>query len=83
MESLGNANNNTSVVGYCIFDSNHGNALVLNIKPLDINCAPSVGEEQVSKFENVFYAVRLTCLTAQSNKEYYVYIIQRPDKYIS
>ena len=31
---------------------------MLNIESLDIICAPSIGEEQVAKFEKLFYAVR-------------------------
>ena len=49
MDSLGNVNNDISVVGYWIFDSNYEKALVLNRASLDMMCAPSVGEEQASK----------------------------------
>ena len=41
MESLGNVNHASSVVGYWIFDSNYEKSLVLNRKSLDIICAPS------------------------------------------
>ena len=58
MGSIGNANNDISVVGYWIFDSNYEKALVLNRELLNIICALSVGEEQFTKFETVFYAVR-------------------------
>ena len=44
MDQLGNVNNDISVVGYCIFDSNYEKALVLNRKSLDMICAPSVVE---------------------------------------
>ena len=54
---IGNVNQDISVVGYWIFDPNYEKALVLNIKSLDIICAPYVGEEYVAKFETVFYAV--------------------------
>ena len=54
----GNVNNAISFVGYWIFDSSSEKELVLNRKSLDIICAPSVGEEQVAKFETVFYDVR-------------------------
>ena len=50
MESLGNVNHAISVVGYWIFDSNYKKSLVLNRESLDMICAPSVGEEQVSEF---------------------------------
>ena len=51
MYYLGNVNNYISVVGYWIFDSNNEKSLVLNIESLDMICAPSVGEEEVSVFE--------------------------------
>ena len=54
IDFLCNVNHAISVVGYWIFDSNHEKALVLNRESLDIICSPSVGEEQVSKFETVF-----------------------------
>ena len=47
-----------SVVGYWIFDSNYKRTLVINRESLDMICYPSVGEEQVAKFETVFTAVR-------------------------
>ena len=58
MDYLENENHAISVVGYWMFDLNYKRALVLNIESLDMICAPSVGEEQVSKFELVFNAVR-------------------------
>ena len=58
MDSLGNVNHAISVVGYWILDSNYEKSLVLNRASLDMICAPSVGEEQASKFESVFTAVR-------------------------
>ena len=58
MDSIGNVNHAISVVGNWIFDPNYERALVLNNASLDTICAPSVGEEQVSKFEKVYYAVR-------------------------
>ena len=48
MDSLGNFNHAISVVGYCIFDSNYEKALVLNRESLDIICAPSFNEKQVT-----------------------------------
>ena len=69
MYSLGNVNCAISVVGYWIFDSDYQRALVLNRESLDIICAPSVGEEQVSNFELLFTAVRYLCLDAQLKKE--------------
>ena len=43
---------------YQIFDSNYEIALALNRESLDIICAPSLVEEQVAKFETLFYSVR-------------------------
>ena len=51
MDSLVNVNHAISVVGSWIFESNYEKALVLNKAPLDMICAPSVGEEQATKFE--------------------------------
>ena len=58
MYSLGNVNNDISVVGNWIFDSNYERSLVLNRASLDMICTPSVGEEQDDIFESVFTAVR-------------------------
>ena len=58
MDSLENVNHAISVVGNWIFDSNYEKSLVLNRASLDMICAPSVGEEQNTTFEKVFYAVR-------------------------
>ena len=58
MDSIGNVNHAISVVGNWIFDSKYERALVLNRASLDMICAPSVGEEQNTRFEKVFYAVR-------------------------
>ena len=58
MDSLGNVNHAISVVGSWIFDQIEERALVVNIASLDMICAPSVGEKQAAKFENVYYAVR-------------------------
>ena len=69
MDYLGNVNHDISVFGYLIFDSNYEKSLVLNRESLDIICAMSVGEEQVAKFETVFYYVRYINLTAQLKKE--------------
>ena len=69
MDSLGNLNHAISVVGYWIFDSKYKRVLVFNIESLDMICAPSVGEEQVSKFETVFIAVRYICLDAHLKKD--------------
>ena len=41
-----------------IFDSNYEGSLLLNNASLDMICAPYVGEEQATKFEKVYYAVR-------------------------
>ena len=69
MDSLVNVNHVISVVGYWIFDSNYKITLVLNREPLDIICAPSVGEEKFAKFETVFTAVRYICLYAHLKKD--------------
>ena len=69
MDSLGNENNDISVVGYWIFESNYEKALVLNRELLDIICAPSVGEEQVAEFEIVFTVVRYILSTSHLKKD--------------
>ena len=58
MDSLGNMNHVISIVGYCISESNYKQALFMTREPMDLMCSPSVGEEQVVKFETVFFAVR-------------------------
>ena len=68
MNSLVNVNNDISVVGYWIFDSNYEKALVLNRASLDMICAPSIGEEQTDKFELLFTAVRYIRSAKQLNK---------------
>ena len=67
--SLGNVNRAISVVGYWIFDSNYEKELVLNRELLDMICALSVGEEQVSEFETVFNSVRYILSTEHLKKE--------------
>ena len=57
MDSLGNLNHAISAVGCCIFDSNYEKLLVLNRESLNIICDSFIGEEQVNKFETVFYDV--------------------------
>ena len=51
MDSLGNVNHSISVIGKWLFESNYEKSLVLNRESLDMICAPSVGEEQATKFE--------------------------------
>ena len=68
IDLIGNVNHAISVVGNWIFDSNYDRALVLNMAPLDMICAPSVGEEQAAKFEKVYYAVRFVFNEAKSKK---------------
>ena len=51
MDSLGNVNDDISVVGNWIFDSNYEKALALNRASLDMIGTPYVGEEQAAKFE--------------------------------
>ena len=62
MDSLGNVNHAISVVGYWIFDSNYKIALCLTQELLDIMCSTSIGEELVTTFQSVFYAVRYNWL---------------------
>ena len=68
MNSLGNVNHAISVVGSWIFDLNCERALVLNKSSLDMICAPSIGEEQNSIFENVYYSVRYISNEAKFKK---------------
>ena len=68
MDSLDNVNHTINVVGYWIFDSNYKKALILNRQSLNMICAPSVGEEQVAKFETVFTSVRYIFSTAHFKK---------------
>ena len=70
MDYLGNVNHDTIVVRYWIFDSNYEKAIVLNRESLDMVCAPSVGEEEISEFETVFTAVRYIFSASHLNKEY-------------
>ena len=58
MESLGNMNHAISTIGYWIFDSNYEQSHCLKIEPLYLIFSPLVDEEQVVKFETVFFAVR-------------------------
>ena len=58
METLGYTNHAIIIVGYYIFDSNYKKILCLKSESLDLICSPSVGKEQVVKFEKVFYAIR-------------------------
>ena len=69
MDYLINMNHAVSVVGYWIFDSNYEKALVLNRESLDMICAPSVGEEQVTEFKTVFTSVRYILPIAHLKKE--------------
>ena len=62
--SFGNVNHAISVLGCWIFDLNYTKVLVLNRELLDMNCAPSVDEEQVAVFETVFTELRYICSTA-------------------
>ena len=68
MDYIGNVNNSISVFCYWIFESNYEKSLVLNRESLDIICDLSVGEEEVAKFETVFYAVRYIHLKVQPKK---------------
>ena len=68
MDSLENMNHAISFIGYWIFDSNYGKSLVLKIESLDMNCAPSVGEEQSAKFELIFTEIRNIFSASQLKK---------------
>ena len=57
VDTLGNVNHDISIVCYWIFDFNYEKELRLTRESLDLMCSPSVGEEQVVKFENMFFAV--------------------------
>ena len=57
MDSLGNVNNDISIVGHWIFDSKYSKALCLTQELLDIICYPSIGKELIATFRSVFYAV--------------------------
>ena len=54
MDILGNVNHAISIVGYWIFGSNYEKALFPTKESLDLVFSPSVGGEQVAKFESVF-----------------------------
>ena len=54
MDSSGNDNHATSVVGYYVFDSNYERELVLNRESLGMIFAPSIGKEEVATFETSF-----------------------------
>ena len=56
-------------------------SLVHNRESLDMMCAPSVGEEQVSEFETLFTAVRYICSDAHLKKEYLWHISSTTDSY--
>ena len=66
---LGNVNCAISVVGYWIFYSYYKKSLVLNRESLNMTCATSVGEEQVTEFETVFTAVRYICFGVKLKKD--------------
>ena len=70
MYSLVNVNHAISVFGYWIFDSKYNKSLVLNRESLDMIFAPYVGEEQVSRFETVFAAVRYIRFDVQLKREW-------------
>ena len=67
MDTLGNVNNDISIVGHWIFDSNYEKALHLTSKLLNIICSPSVGEEKVVNFETVFCDVIYLCSPGNLN----------------
>ena len=51
MDSPGNMNHSTIIVGFWISDSNYEQALCMTREALDLICSPSIGEEQVVNFE--------------------------------
>ena len=55
MDSLGNLNHAISFIAYWIFDSKYEQALFLTRESLHLIYSPSVDEEQVIKFETVFF----------------------------
>ena len=69
IDSLGNLNNDISVVGYWIFYLKNEKALVLNRESLDTICAPSVGKEQVDNSETLFYDLIYIHMTSQLRNE--------------
>ena len=50
MDSLGNVNNSTTIVGHWIFDSNDKKAFCLTQESVDIICSTYIGEEQVATY---------------------------------
>ena len=56
MESLGNVNHALSIVGYRVFDSNYEKYFRMTRESLDLIYSPSVGEEQVVKFETLCFS---------------------------
>ena len=58
MNSLVNVNHAICIGGYCISDSKYEQALCLTRESFDLLYSPSVGEQQVIKFEKSFFAVR-------------------------
>ena len=49
LDTLGHVNNNTSILGYWIFESHYKKSLHLIRNLLDLICSPSYGEEQLVK----------------------------------
>ena len=68
MDYLVNLNHAISVVSHWIFDSNNNKQPILNRESLGMICAPSVGEEQGTKFETLFSSARYIRFDAQLNK---------------
>ena len=58
IDSLVHVNDAIIIVGYWIFDSNYEKLLYLTQGSLDLICSAYIGEEQVVKFQSVFYSVR-------------------------
>ena len=65
--SVGNINNAVSILGYCIFDSNCKNSLLLALYLLNLICSPLEVEGTFSMFETVFQAFRYINNTEKLN----------------
>ena len=57
MELRVNVNHDISIVQHWIFDSNYKKTFCLTQYSLDIICYPSIGEELITTFQSLFYAV--------------------------
>ena len=67
MGSDGTSNHAVIIVGYCIFDSNYKNSILLTVDSLNLICSSSEGEGLFALFEAVFHAVRYIDNTGKLN----------------